>query len=798
MDSRQIPQPDPEMTPGANPPAEDVELTPQQWFMQNGPILLLLLGLLVYLYIQFGVTGLLSIGKAAVGLGLVIFIHELGHFLVAKWCDVHVQVFSIGFGPAIPGCSYQWGETTYKLALFPLGGYVQMVGQVDGSEESDGSEDDPRSYRNKSVWQRMAIISAGVVMNVLLAILCFVLVFQGPGKRRVTAIIGTVDSGSPSFTEGLRSNAAILQAGDVKNPFFEDLTFAVMRWYGYEMPLVYQRPGEDRVSVSIQPQLSEQNGRPVIGIASPPSLQLRKEAETPKDWQQPVMPGSVAGQGDRAFAFGDRIIATTDPADPSKVTELPLDPRQPGSKQHDYFAFAQRMQLLADRDVTIRVLRDEDTEKPTQVDIRVPPAYHRTLGAIMAMGEITGVRKNSPAAKAGIQLPDKSKEIAGDVILQVSVQEPDGRLTRFTDNPRRKAQDDALDLVAAVFLPLEVRALALHQALVTEQPLDPLRLPDQLRAWAQRMQAAQVPLEDWKVTLHIQRNNQAPGIQYQYQTLVLPWDRDWHFDAVVPVYSSSPLAIPELGLAYQVKATVRALDPRLAPAGADHLQPGDVIKEITFHYRAKAGEANSEEMKLEVKPDQWAYIFMERLQSASIQKVTLKVNRGQGEDKNPSITLEPQLVKDWPLDTRGFLFRPDTRIQKASDFFDAVALGMRDTHNQVMNVFWTLRGILTGSIAPNKTIGGPVLIASAAYKIADTNFWELVFFLGMISINLAVINFLPIPVLDGGHMVFLLYEAIRGKPASERIRVGATFAGLIFIATLMLAVLYLDISRLFL
>src|SRR5262249_32806478 len=157
------------------------------------------------------------------------FIHELGHFLVAKWCDVHVTVFSIGFGPAIPGCRFKWGETTYKLALFPLGGYVQMVGQVDGDEASDeASEDDPRSYRNKSVWQRMAIISAGVVMTAILAVICFIIVFSGPGKNRQAAVVAAVDTGAPAFVHGIRTGEVVLQIGDVKNPYFEDLMVRVM------------------------------------------------------------------------------------------------------------------------------------------------------------------------------------------------------------------------------------------------------------------------------------------------------------------------------------------------------------------------------------------------------------------------------------------------------------------------------------------------------------------------------------------------------------------------------------------
>jgi regulator of sigma E protease len=88
------------------------------------------------------------------------------------------------------------------------------------------------------------------------------------------------------------------------------------------------------------------------------------------------------------------------------------------------------------------------------------------------------------------------------------------------------------------------------------------------------------------------------------------------------------------------------------------------------------------------------------------------------------------------------------------------------------------------------------MIAQAAYKIAGYDFWEFVFFIGMISVNLAVINFLPIPVLDGGHMVFLIYEKLRGRPAPETVRIFATFAGLAMIGSLMLFVIYLDVRRL--
>ncbi len=92
-------------------------------------------------------SNILTIAEVALGLGFVIFIHELGHFLLAKWNDVKVEKFSIGFGPTIYG--FRRGETEYVLAWLPLGGFVKMLGE--GLEESETKSTDPRAYPNKSV-----------------------------------------------------------------------------------------------------------------------------------------------------------------------------------------------------------------------------------------------------------------------------------------------------------------------------------------------------------------------------------------------------------------------------------------------------------------------------------------------------------------------------------------------------------------------------------------------------------------------------------------------------------------------
>src|SRR5947209_11067670 len=134
-----------------------------------------------------------NIFKVAFGLGFVIFIHELGHFLLAKWNGVKVEKFSIGFGRTLLG--FKRGETEYVLAAIPLGGFVKMLGE--GPEDQANKSTDPSAYPNKSVGARMAIISAGVIMNLLLGFGCFAYAY-GVGMIEIPARIGAVLAGSPA------------------------------------------------------------------------------------------------------------------------------------------------------------------------------------------------------------------------------------------------------------------------------------------------------------------------------------------------------------------------------------------------------------------------------------------------------------------------------------------------------------------------------------------------------------------------------------------------------------------------
>ena len=149
-------------------------------------------------------------------LAVLIFVHELGHFLAAKSVDIEVQKFSIGFGPKIFG--FQKGETEYLLSLIPLGGYVSMGGmydetmeQIEGGSKEDRREPSDRDFDSKPIWARAFVLSAGVLMNFLLAFLIYtgVAAFWGTTKIEETRVAQVDSSILPSGSE----NLSLLETG---------------------------------------------------------------------------------------------------------------------------------------------------------------------------------------------------------------------------------------------------------------------------------------------------------------------------------------------------------------------------------------------------------------------------------------------------------------------------------------------------------------------------------------------------------------------------------------------------------
>lgn len=151
-------------------------------------------------------------------LGILIFVHELGHFAVARWCGVRVEVFSLGFGKKI--LSYKKGDTTYCLSLIPLGGYVKMFGEQ-GSETPISESDRSVAFTHKTVWQRIAIVAAGPIMNFLFAVFIFGFI-SAIGEETRAPIVAEVEMNSPAAEMGLIAGDKIIKVGDQVVKSYED------------------------------------------------------------------------------------------------------------------------------------------------------------------------------------------------------------------------------------------------------------------------------------------------------------------------------------------------------------------------------------------------------------------------------------------------------------------------------------------------------------------------------------------------------------------------------------------------
>ena len=186
-------------------------------------------------------------------LGLLIFVHELGHFLFAKWFGVRVLKFSLGFGPRIAGKTI--GDTEYVISAFPLGGFVKMFGENPDEQQVEDAERKV-SFAHKAVWQRFLIVLAGPLFNMLFSVALFFMVFffVGIPTSVDTTRIGKVSIGSPAEKAGLKVDDVLLEINGQPTVSWLDVLEGVKGSDGQLVTVVVERQGE-RVQLTVVPQI---------------------------------------------------------------------------------------------------------------------------------------------------------------------------------------------------------------------------------------------------------------------------------------------------------------------------------------------------------------------------------------------------------------------------------------------------------------------------------------------------------------------------------------------------------------
>ncbi len=672
------------------------------------------------------------------GFAFLIFIHELGHFLVARWCGIRCPQFAVGFGQAVlawrkgmgvrvgtteadyadrafaelektrgaldadarakvdiadlhnAADSLGLGQTEYRLNWIPLGGYVKMTGQED--MDPNAKSRDPAAFSNKSAKARAAVLVAGVVMNLVAGLVFLVIAFTG-GVEFPSATVGRVEHGSPAEKAGLQVGDEITGLDGKKITDFFDLKMSVVLASGQTpLTLTVMRDGKEQ-TLRATPEYNKTQGMQTLGMAPAFTLDLedptKLKADEMKVWQAGTF-GAVKGAHPKIDALNGKKVA-------------------------DFSALHRALQETAGRPCTIDVKTDggvttvpflPEMDREIFASVKNDKAFNPLGLAPLLRFDL--VVDDSPAAAAGLRRNDivlavanreyptlaefqEAVKTAGDPGVALVVERDGKKLAPIQLTPKAMGKLGFLGLGKKTIGVLLGHATDDPRFVADGKALSEPNLPRGSRL----VSLAGEPVMNWNAVQRILAAHQADA-------------------------SVAAMIAPNIGIAPKPEPHTLALSPEL--------------RAILAH--AAFGP--------------------------------------------PS---------DTPL-------TPAKTKVHGDNALDSARIGCVKTRDAVVQTYITIARLIQGKVG-SENINGVVGIVAGGAKVAETgDVMRMLYLLGIISINLAVMNLLPIPVLDGGHLVFLAYEKITGKPLPEKAQTVAFIIGLALLGSLMLYATWNDLVRL--
>jgi len=344
-----------------------------------------------------------NVGPFFILLGILIFVHELGHFLVAKYFGVRVEVFSLGFGKKL--LSFQKGETTYCLSLIPLGGYVKMFGD-DPSVEVTGAERD-RAFLQKPVGQRIAIVLAGPLMNLFFAVLIFVMI-AAIGEELPGPVAGDIAPETKAYEMGFRSGDRILTINSEPMPTWNHVRKRIEKAGGSAIEFTVERANEPQpltlpASVAFGENENIFNSNRQVGHIDGLSNESRSTLIGIRDPKSPAAQAGLVSMELITAVDGRKVSAWRD------LQGLLLASLGPDKKTLN---------------LQVRDLRNpERPEAMRTLTVNVPEGWNEKtdlpawLGLEPAELYIYQVKKDSPADRAGLKAGDKVVRVNDDDVV---------------------------------------------------------------------------------------------------------------------------------------------------------------------------------------------------------------------------------------------------------------------------------------------------------------------------------------------------------------------------------------------
>ncbi len=719
------------------------------------------------------------------GFSLIIFVHELGHFLAAKWCDVRVERFAVGFGKELFG--FTRGETRYSFNALPLGGYVKMLGQDDFEVDKSGEwrvKDDPRSFSHKTVGQRMIVVSAGVVANLIFAALIFMLVFM-IGRRTNPPIVGNVGPNSTAEQAGIQIGDRITRINDKDVYDFQDIRMSSLLAKPDEpLTVEVQRNAPDGETETLELDVVPEKhpNTDAYYISVDPMLTLTVQLQ---------LLASQYPEAERLLP-GDRI--------------LKVDGREVDS----WVELTQWVKESRTEGVTLTVERPSEKPEGDPRIVEVPrrpflhivsqsdePGKDGDLLGFIGLREISQVSEGMPADKAGMK--------AGDVILQVGSQayptldevldvitNSSGTAIDFTVlRPSWKDGQRVYEEKDLSVTPTEGGVMGLRKH---KKPLVGINIFG--KQMTDRLIIANVlsENEDGTPTAASVLKEKMP------RGSVVTHVND------EPVKTWGELAVRLIESAgSEVKITWQYED---GPAQSEvmhvphtlgttfDLKPGHYIKRIGDH---RSIDLEIDGLTREYNANNWRGA-REILRKYVGETVEVEVASLLGEQYVVELEVTEEMLDTWRLRVEFediIATQPLTEVMREPNPFKALMIGVNRTYSFILQVYTTLQRMIVTRSVGIEQVSGPVGIFQVGAQVADQSIIDLLFLLGFISANLAVINFLPLPIVDGGLFVFLLIEKIKGSPLSLKVQMATQMIGLALIISIFVMVTFNDILRLF-
>ncbi len=701
------------------------------------------------------------------GLGLVIFVHELGHFLAAKAVRIKVERFSLGFGWRI--FNVKIGETDYSIGAIPLGGYIKMLGQEDFSrlDETDAPPD-PRSYAAKSVGARLVVISAGVVMNVILASVLFVAICL-VGKKFVAPVVGGVREGFPASQAVFVFPTTQPAAGTTQPAVATTQPAAGTTKPAAEPGL---KPGDRILSIKGDGWVLNMVGMPVtrfldifmIAALADRDDQFLFTIEREVDGRKQIGTATLGVKQplDRGLlAFGlASTYTTTIGTPPDVIVDTPFKDGDVvvainGQPIHHYWDIAGVSEKLDGRPVTVTVRRKRDEQTIVEQTMVLTPQLFDS-GKVFRL-------KDGREIRGRIQKHTLDKDKKEIYVVEAD----DGRQVTIRVEDRRKLQLEILGMMPGLRVATVSEGSPAHESDL--RPGDIIVLYGDIR----RPTYEQFRRITGKVA------GQGTSI-----TVLRGQDHDEYTCDITPKTVKNKMG--------EVRGIVGVvLAPDLAECVVADVRKGSAADEAGIVAGATITAVNGKAVK------SWQDVYR-ALRDGAGKSLSIDFRHGSREATARIGKLTPEMFDpgdyQFIVFSAGVGFMPmSVRIVKKNPLA-AIKWGCGETVKMVLTTYLMLRSMISGTVSVGEA-SGPVGIGSVAIKAARQGMLDFVYFIAFLSAAIAVFNFLPLPVLDGGHAVLLIIEKVRRKPLSPRTLNIVQMVGLALILCILAAVTFNDIYK---